>query len=505
VLDTGCGRNLARSGSGDDPCDDAGEDPGAGRVEVGMPLKLRLAMLFALATAAVIGVAGTGFVLQLQVSVEASLDPGLRAQVAAVADELVSDAGPVLPGGAVDLVQLGTADGRVVASSPNAGTRPLLDPGQLAQALKGEISYTTTVNGDRTRMLAATVPGRRGPMVVSVGTGTDVADAAVDRATYALLLSGPPAAALAGLGAWLLAGAVLRPVERMRRQAARIGDQDLGGRLAVPATRDEIAALGTTMNALLARLQEALQRERGFVADAGHELRTPLAILHTELELAARPCRSREALVEAVTQAGRETDRLIRLTEDLLLLARADNQQPFLRMSTVSLPELLAAAVRGAGARSASQGVTVRLHTPPELDIDADTDRLRQAIDNLLDNATRYAPPETAVDVIACSSRPDLVTVAVRDRGAGFPPDFLPQAFERFRRAEAARTRDNGGTGLGLSIVQAIVRAHGGRVIAANHRNGGAIVTLELRIGGASTHQSGTGGAARAKATSESV
>jgi hypothetical protein len=278
----------------------------------------------------------------------------------------------------------------------------------------------------------------------------------------------------------LLAGAALRPVERMRRQAADISDRDTGRRLAVPPTRDEIAALGATINDLLARMQEALERERSFVADAGHELRTPLAILRAELELAARPGRSRDELVDAVSHAGVETDRLIRLAEDLLLLARADNAQPFLRPVPLVLPELLGAAARGAEAHAAAQGVTVAVHTPAELTVVADPDRLRQAVDNLLDNATRHAPSGSVVEITATANGTGMIVVEVADRGPGFPVEFLPDAFERFHRADAARTRDGGGTGLGLSIVQAITEAHGGHASVGNRPGGGATVTLEL-------------------------
>ena len=317
-------------------------------------------------------------------------------------------------------------------------------------------------------------------MLVAVGTETDVSDVAVERAELAFLVGGPGAVLLAGTGAWLLAGAALRPVELMRRQAAEISDRELDRRLAVPATRDEIAALGTTMNALLERLQEALHRERGFVADAGHELRTPLAILRTELELAARPGRSREALVDAVQQAGEETDRLIRLAEDLLLLARADNDQPFLRPVPLSLPDLLQTAARAAGTRAAARDVTVSVDAPAALQVEADPDRLRQAVDNLLDNATRHAPPGSTVELVAAAPRPGVVTVEVADRGPGFPVPFLPHAFERFHRVESSRSRDAGGTGLGLSIVRAVARAHGGDAVAANRPDGGAAVTIEL-------------------------
>ncbi len=445
-----------------------------------MPLRLRLAVLFALVTAALVTVAGFVFVLQLRVSVDASLDPGLRARVATIANELGSDEQLPSTGLNDGVVQVSGPDGQILVSSADAGTAPLLDPAQRAAATAGEISFTATVNGDRSRVLATTVAGTRGHSLVVVGTGTDVSDAAVDRATSALLVGGPPAVLLAGIGAWLLAGSVLRPVERMRRQAATISDQDLSRRLAVPPTRDEIAALGTTMNALLHRLQAALERERGFVADAGHELRTPLAILRTELELAARPGRSREALVDAVSRAGQETDRLIRLAEDLLLLARSDNHQPFVRPAPLSLPTVLDAAARGAATRAGERAVTVTVHAPDELVIYADADRLRQAVDNLLDNATRHAPDGTVVDVTMSTSPAGTVTIEVADRGTGFPEDFLPHAFERFHRSEAARTRDSGGTGLGLSIVRAIAQAHGGDARAANRPGGGAVVSIDL-------------------------
>ncbi len=381
-----------------------------------------------------------------------------------------------------DSVQVRALDGGLLAHTADAGVQPLLDPVQQDQALAGEVSFTAVVGGDRSRILATTAPARDGRVLVVVGTGTDVSEAAVSRAESALLLGGPGAALIAGVAAWLLAGAALRPVERMRRQAAEISEQELDRRLAVPSTRDEVAALGATMNALLARLQEALQRERGFVADAGHELRTPLAILRTELELASRPGRSRENLVEAITHAGEETDRLIRLAEDLLLLARADNHQPFLRLAPLSLPDLLRTAARGATVRAADRGVAIEVDGPTELTITADADRLRQAVVNLLDNATQHAPPDSVVEVAVRADVPGAVVIEVCDRGPGFPPEFLPHAFERFHRAEASRSRDRGGTGLGLSIVRAVMEAHGGEAAVANRPDGGASVRLELPI-----------------------
>lgn len=457
--------------------------------QVVMPLRVRLALLFALGTAVVIAVAGVGFVLQLRLSLDASLDPGLRARAIAVASEFGSDAGPPQLGSPDQITQIRSLDDRLLASTPAAGPGALLDPAQLRQALADEVSFTAIVHGDRSRVLAR-VSGPAGQRVLVVaGTGTDVSDAAVERVRSGLLLGAFPAVVLAGAGAWLLAGAALRPVDRMRREATQISARDTDRRLAVPATRDEIAALATTMNALLDRLQDALQRQRGFVADAGHELRTPLAILRTELELAARPGRAPAELVAAITLAGEETDRLIRIAEDLLLLARADSNQPFLHPEPLSLNQLLDAAARAGEARAAGRAITVQVEVNPVgLRVTADSGRLRQVLDNLLDNAIRHAPPDSTVELTASSTSGPVersgpaavVTIEVADRGGGFPSAFLPHAFERFRRAEDARTRNDGGTGLGLAIVRAIAEAHGGRATATNRRGGGARVSLTL-------------------------
>jgi two-component system OmpR family sensor kinase len=447
-----------------------------------LPLRVRLALLFAGCAACAIAVAGVAFVFLLRAGVDASLDPGLRARVRAVADELSSGDG-FRAGPADQLLQIRAADGTVLAASPRAAGLTLLDAAQRRRAAAGEVSFVGTVAGDRTRVLATTMRIGGRPLLVVVGTGTDVSDAAVARARAALLLGGPPAVALVGAGAWLLAGAALRPVERLRREAAAISDRDTGRRLPVPATQDEIAALAVTLNGLLARLQDALQRERAFVADAGHELRTPLAILRTELELAARPGRSAESLRSAVEAAGEETDRLIRLAEDLLLLARADSGQPFVRVVDVRLAELLAAAADGAGSRAAAKDVTMGVRCAGELTVAADADRLRQAIDNLLDNAVRHTGHGSMVDIAASATSRGSVLIEVLDRGPGFPPAFLPRAFERFQRAEAARPRDSGGTGLGLAIVRAIILAHGGTVVVGNRPDGGAVVGIELRAG----------------------
>ncbi|WP_342214821.1 HAMP domain-containing sensor histidine kinase [Nocardia cyriacigeorgica] len=283
-----------------------------------------------------------------------------------------------------------------------------------------------------------------------------------------LLLAFPLIWILATAGAFLLATAALRPVERMRARAAQLRPDDPDPYLPIPDSDDEIARLGTTFNDLLARLHDALDRERRFVADAGHELRTPLSLLTTELELALRAPRGNTELIATVRAALDDTNRLSRLAQDLLLLARSSDDDSFLTGDTHQLHPLLAAITD-------RYPDPIGLDCPPRLSVRVDPDRFERAIGNLIDNALDYGLPPIH---LTAAQHDSMVTITVRDHGPGFPPEFLPHALDRFTRADAARTR--GGNGLGLSIVAAIAARHHGRVHAANHPDGGAVVTVEL-------------------------
>jgi heavy metal sensor kinase len=453
-----------------------------------MPLRVRLGLVFALGAAAVIAVVGVGFLLQLRISLDATLDTGLRGRAEALSQELVTDGvGALRLTLDEDPVQLLTPDGRIVATSPALGHVPVLDPAQRATALSSApatgLSFTTGSGDERTRFVA--VPVRELGQILVVGAETDVSDAADDHVEKGLLLLGPIAVLVAGVGGWWLAGEALRPVENMRRQAAEMSERDDGEappHLAVPATRDELSALATTMNAMLDRLRGALRHERSFVADAGHELRTPLATLRAELELARRPGRDRDQLRAAVDAAAEETDRIIRLAEDLLLLARGEDDRGFLQLRASDVGAVVAAAARASSAVGRPRDVTVTVEGPDHLEIEADPDRLRQALDNVLTNALQHSPDGGTVTVsLRDTAREAVITIA--DSGPGFPLDFLPHAFERFRRADTARARAEGGTGLGLAIVETIVRAHHGHVEAANRDDGGAVVEIVLPRG----------------------
>lgn len=459
-----------------------------------MSVRVRLTLLFTLAATLASFAAGLLFARQLRLGLEGNLDGVLRARAQEVIGALGTRGGlppsgdPLLrPAGTV--AQLLGPDGSVADASDAVLATPLVDDATRARAARGPFITDARVSlpdpgggarAQRVRLLAA--PAGQGRLLI-LGAGRAGIDDAVRETSAALLALGVPGLGLAGLGAYLLAGAALRPVERMRSQAAAAGPGTRGG-LAVPRTRDELARLAATLNDLLARQADALQQERDFVADAGHELRTPLAILAGELELASRPGRTPGELREAVAVAREETDRLVRLAEQLLVLARADSQA-LLAPLPVDLRTVVGAAVEAAQRTAAARGVRVCADGPATLPAVGDPDRLRQALDNILANALRYAPAGSEVTVRCGADGPHGVTLQVRDCGPGFPAALLPHAFDRFRRGDASRNRvdqePHGGTGLGLAVVRGIAVAHGGTATAAN--DGGAVVTLRLPRG----------------------
>jgi signal transduction histidine kinase len=307
--------------------------------------------------------------------------------------------------------------------------------------------------------------------VVVVARSLEAREESLHRLFKELLFAAPLALLLASLAGYGLAAAALRPVEAMRRRAAAVSGT-APGRLPVPSSRDEISRLATTLNEMLARLEAAFEHERRFVANASHELRTPLAMLRTELELALRRPRSRRAR-SAVQSAAQETNRLSQLAEDLLLIARADQGALPIRKEHVAVDDLFSTVADRFARRAQERNQEVDAQATGA-SIDVDSLRIEQALSNLVENALAHGAGPIDLFVV---ERDNAVELHVTDGGVGFPDSFLERAFDRFSRADEARS--SGGSRLGLSIVALIAQAHGGDAYAVNRPEGGADVWLD--------------------------
>jgi two-component system OmpR family sensor kinase len=434
--------------------------------------------------------AATGFFVFLQFQREAdnTVDAGLRSR----ADELaasVRQSGSSLAAGKQRLVgrtesfaEVLEPSGEVVDSSPAIGGVDLLDPEQLRAATLGPVLVDRgPLPGldEGSRLLAVPVRTASGDRVVVVGASTaEIEDAQTDLAQL-LLLGLAAALILASIAGYGVATAALRPVEAMRARAAEISTAAPEERLPVPATHDEVARLGDTLNEMLARIGGAMARERAFVADAGHELRTPLAILRAELDLALAEGRSPDELRAALASAAEETDRLSQLSDDLLTIAQTERGMLPLRVEPLLLADSFVGVERRFSRRAAEAGRAIEIGEGTELELRADRLRLDQAIGTLVDNAIRYGAGTIS---LAAGIVGDSVEIHVTDEGTGFPSDFLEHAFERFSRAPGAR---EGGSGLGLAIVATVAEAHGGGAHAANRPDGGADVWLVIPLSSA--------------------
>ncbi len=452
------------------------------------PIRIRLTAAFTVMMALVLAGVAIGTVLSFGAAFDESLDQTLTAHLHELqsTSSTSQDGAPVAARArsdtAVQVLDAGT--GAVLSGSAALGGRPLLTPAELAASAAGEFrTDRDTVAGlpGPVRILAA--PIRGSTTVAVVATSLAGRDAAVADLRGELALSLPVVLLAAAVGAYLLTAGALRPVERMRARAAAITPTEPDPALPVPPADDEISRLGATLNALLARLHTALARERQFTADASHELRTPLSTLTTELELALHRPREPAELTAALCSALEETDRLSRLAQDLLLLAATDQPElPDQRTPprpAIALRPVLESTLARYRTTTVQEDTALLLDCPEDLTAQVDTDDLTRAVANLIDNALRHG-----TDPVTLTALPDRavgdhrVHIEVRDRGPGIDPDFLPRALDRFTRADPART--GGGAGLGLAITAALARRNHGTLTAANHPDGGALLTLTL-------------------------
>jgi two-component system OmpR family sensor kinase len=438
-----------------------------------LPIRMRLTAAFALAMVLVLAAAGLFVYLRLRDDLGETVTSTLETRAAAVART-----GEAAAGSAEDAEEgfavLLARDGSVVDDSAGPPELPLAPAERARAAAGGQVLVEQRVPGidGKTRVLArpaGPAVGRR--EVIVVGQSLDDRDETLASLVASFAVGGPLAVVLASLLGYGLAATGLRPVEAMRGRAREVSLGHRDDRLPLPATRDEIRRLGETLNEMLDRLHRSFERERRFVADASHELRTPVAVIKAELESALRAGAGDPEGRAALLAAVEECDHLAQLAEDLLVVARTGDGELPVRREPLDPRDLLE-RVRGRFAdRARERGRVIRVEVHGERAgahdgragahdgslVYADELRMRQALGNLVDNALRHGEGEI---VLRSRPTPQGVELDVSDEGTGFAPDIAGRAFERFARGDGARTR--GGTGLGLSIVRAIAEAHGG-------------------------------------------
>jgi signal transduction histidine kinase len=396
-------------------------------------------------------------------------------------------------GSAVEAVQVVDGNGFVRAASPSADHLvPLLDPEATAAVRSGVRLF---LPGDQVGLAGPVrvlgVPAGSGAQerTVIVAVSVEQLQRAVRLETIGLGIGGPLLLVLVAALAWRVIGSTLRPVVALRRGAEEITGGEGGRRLPLPDARDEIRRLAETLNGMLARIEGSRRQQRAFVADAAHELRSPLASIRTQLEVARRVGDLGTGSDHVVDEVLLDVDRMARLVDDLLALARLDEAGPPVHpRQTVDLAGEVAAVVdRYAGARVpvrfGGRAVLVPVLVPALVPVPvlADPDGLRRLLTNLVDNAVRHARTGVLIELARADG---WVTLPVSDDGAGVPEEDRERVFDRFARRDDARDRDGGGTGLGLPIARALARSHGGEVTLTSSGTGGAAAVVRLPVCG---------------------
>lgn len=443
------------------------------------PVRVRLTAAAVAVVAAALVVGAAGMLLLLQRSLMGSLSQSTRLQAAAVGSLLENST--TLPRhlrGRASLVQVLDTSGKVRTATPDALDQPPMAR-PLASGSQNSVEVLSSIPSNGPQPLGEEGPwlvvrhfvaAPTGVFTVAVATSLDTLNEVLAHLALILGLGVPLLVAFVGVGAWVLAGRALQPVEAIRVEVAELSQGQLHRRVPVPPGADEVARLATTMNTMLERLEVSASRQRGFLADASHELRTPLTVVQAELEVAlAHPGQDWNCVAGQVLE---ETRRMARIVEDLLILARADDGQLVARMGPVDLDELVLDEARSVRTR----GPVVDVGRVSAGRVVGDADHLRRVVRNLCDNAVRHASTKVTLELGGVG---DQVQLVVADDGPGIPERHREKVFERFARLDESRSRSGGGAGLGLAIVREIVTFHGG-CVAVEPSDVGARVVVRL-------------------------
>jgi len=454
-----------------------------------LPIRARLTVWYSLFLVVTLVAVGAFLVIELRTDLRSTIDRQVRTGSGAIVQNYISDgvagfratSAAALRRSGSD-AQVLASDGRVTVFYGELARHPMLTGTTAAMALANKLQLLDVRLGPASepfRVLATPVAVHTGLQLVVVAAPLQGVNEAVGRILKLLLIAGPAAMLVAGLGAWWLLRRALQPVERMRRKAEEIGIDQLHERLAPPKVTDEVGQLATTLNAMLDRLEAGVKANRQLIADASHELRTPLAAMRVELDVSLRDARRTEA-ERAVLQSVREdVDRMSRTVDNLMTLARADEGRLDLIQSDVELDAALEAAAALLRPLAEAKRVRLRMAVEPSRTF-GDPNRLQLALANLIENAIKYTPPGGEV-TLSSWRRGAEAGVTVADTGPGIPEDEQAHVFDRFYRIDRSRSRESGGSGLGLAICREIAHAHRGRVWVESDEGKGSAFSIALR------------------------
>jgi signal transduction histidine kinase len=450
-----------------------------------LSLRLRITLVTAVVVAVVVALGGILILVALRAELVAAADEAVEARADEIARLAADDALPRPLPPMHDPVTFSevVSGGRTVTATDSllGGTGFDLPAQEAGQVDVSGVPRLPLAGTGPYRVAAQGVDTPSGPMTVFVAVSIAHLDHTMAVAARIGAIGVVLLVVVLATVTWLAIGRSLAPVEGIRARAEAITGQNLDRRVPVPDQLDEIGRLARTVNQMLGRLERSAARQRRFVADAAHELRSPIASLRVQLETA----RDTEETAGREGDMLYETTRMEGLVDQLVVLARADADTSWLRLETVDLDDLIDSAVTSLAPRD---GLVIDTSAVEPVQLCGDARMLEQVVRNLVHNALGHARGTVRVSTSAAGD--DLAVLIVDDDGPGVPEDRRDDIFERFVRLDASRDRDHGGVGLGLAIVAEIVRAHGGRVHVSDSPSGGARFVVELPITAVDTHTS---------------
>jgi heavy metal sensor kinase len=375
------------------------------------------------------------------------------------------------------LIRILDVDGKVLNTNPTYAPLPVV-PESIAMARRGLPQVqTVSVDGEAYRLYTAPVENDGQPAgALQIAEVLGAVAVTLRELMFALAVIVPLTLALATFGGMWFARRALVPIDQITRTAQRISAQDLSQRLNLNLPNDEVGRLAHTFDAMLARLDDAFRREREFTANAAHELRTPLTVMRGEIDVVLQRPRERTEYERVLSELGADVEQLSRITEDLLMLARADAHQIAITCEELNAAQLLQAVADELRPLAEAQQIALDVHADPALRFWGDEQKMLRVLFNLVDNALKFSAPDTRV-LLTATPKGDAVSLCVSDQGAGIASDALPHIFDRFYRGTNG---DASGAGLGLAIARALVQAQAGHISGESALGQGTTITVEL-------------------------